>query len=103
MSRTIRRKGYSRELKWQTETLIWEGNTLVRVPLDRHSREYKENVAKYRSDGGKFMGPAPGWYNAFWERTVRQHGKRQILNWLGDSEYPVQCISQPWKLTPPWG
>jgi hypothetical protein len=102
MSRTIRRKGYSRELKWQTNELVWHDNTLVYVPLDRHSRQYRENVAKYRSDGGKFMGPAPGWYNAFWERTVRQHGKRQILNWLDDHEYPVQCINQPHKLTPPW-
>ena len=44
MSRTIRRKGYSRELKWQTNELVWHDNTLVYVPLDRHSRRIDAEI-----------------------------------------------------------
>lgn len=88
MSRTFRRKGYSRDRKhlfweWINEPGCW---SCMWIPLDPNDPAVKVKLAKYHSDSGSFMGNAPGWFCLLYQKTARQDGNRQLHHYMRNPE-----------------
>ena len=88
MSRTIRRKGYSRGREGLLYDTEWTDNFswLRRFYIDPKSPEGRKLLSMYHSDAGKFMGNAPGWYRNIFERSARQLAKRQLHRYTRNPE-----------------
>lgn len=89
MSKTIRRKNYSRDLWWVLRDWDFsepEFNVGRRIRIDPHSKEGKKRLAKYHSDAASFMGNAPSWYCNIFQRTARQEARRQLHLFFNNPE-----------------
>lgn len=89
MSRTIRRKGYSRDREWLLEKVSYTHAPTFSYVYERispKSPEGRELIAKYHSDAGKFMGNAPHWYCNIYERAARRAAKHQLHRYMKDPE-----------------
>ena len=87
MSKTFRRKGYSRD----REHHLWDWvdsdfHSWMRVWLDPKSKAVRKALAIYHSDSGSFMGNAPHWYCNIFERSTRQDARRQLHKFLRNPE-----------------
>lgn len=86
MSRTIRRKGYSRDREHHLWDWVNEPGCWMRINLDPRDPVVKKKLAKYHSDSGSFMGNAPSWYCRFFQKEARQEARRQLHHYMRNPE-----------------
>jgi hypothetical protein len=99
MSRTYRRKDLKADSSWLyteveynfTETGHWYRWGFHRVPVDRTTKEFKKELARYHSDTySNCKEPGPAWFRLLHtERPQRREAKRQLRNYIQDIEYVV--------------
>lgn len=89
MSKTFRRKNYSRDLSWVLRDWDFSDDNLNvgrRIKIDPHSKEGKKRLARYHSDAARFMGNAPSWYCRFFQKEARIEARRQLHRYLRHPE-----------------
>lgn len=107
MSRTYRRKKANKHSwiseGWYTSEFIDTEAGFRRVPFPKHSKEYKQGLAKYRADHGttNLKEPGPSWFrNLFYTRPSRVAIRGELAKFRKDSSYEV--ISDPICYLPYW-
>ena len=109
MSRTYRRKKATHVkvlfydyTSWMSERVYpWEDEgsyCSVRVPLQKGTKEYKEALARFKSDAFdcSFKEPGPGWFrNLYVDRPYRRMAKNELRKFMLDEEYCVMIDSMP--------
>lgn len=92
MSRTYRksRNSFKPEELLYVESL-YGGEYLEWVPLKKGTPEYAEAAARHRADGRRhFLHSAPHWFCNCYERSYRQRAKKELRDFLADTEHEVQ-------------
>lgn len=96
MSRTYRRKNkvgnHWGSFRYCTGEYVYGENfwTMVFVPFEKNSKEYKKGAAKFHSDAGTITckEPGPSWFrNLYTERPLRRQSKKEIRKFMLDPDY----------------
>lgn len=92
MSRTIRRKKPFDAYFWVLRDYVFQDGYCRDIRIDPKSKEGRKRLAKYHSDCGDFMGNAPHWYCRFYQKTMRQEGRRQLHLFFNNPEDVVNLF-----------